>query len=112
MPQVAAWGEANKPRVLEFLALLDQELAHRRFAAGDQYSVADITGLIALDFMQGGQAVGPGGIHPCGRWHVELGVTAERQGMIRCLVLSLCKNCLFADAITPHPNAAVRHTNL
>jgi len=52
VPQVAAWGEANKPRVLEFLAILDQTLADRRFAAGDKYSVADITGVVALDFVR------------------------------------------------------------
>ena len=27
VPQVPAWAEANKPRVMDFLALLDRELA-------------------------------------------------------------------------------------
>jgi glutathione S-transferase len=72
VPQVAAWGEANKPRVLEFLALLDLELAHRRFAAGDRYSVADITGLIALEFMRAAKLQVPAEFTHVGRWHVEL----------------------------------------
>src|SRR3954462_15460099 len=42
VPQVPAWAEANKPRVADFLDVLDRELAGRPFAAGDQFSVADI----------------------------------------------------------------------
>src|SRR5690606_13314149 len=52
VPQVPEWGEANKPRAVEFLHLLDTELAGREFVAGDAYSVADITGMIAIDFMK------------------------------------------------------------
>lgn len=72
VPQVAAWGEANKPRVLEFLAILDRELRSRRFAAGDRYSVADITGLIALDFMRAAKLSVPPEFTHVGRWHAEL----------------------------------------
>ncbi|PLP57517.1 glutathione S-transferase [Mesorhizobium loti] len=52
VPQVPEWGEANKPKAVEFLRLLDKELAEREFTAGDSYSVADITGLVAVDFMK------------------------------------------------------------
>ena len=52
IPQVPEWGEANKPKAIDFLALLDGELASREFAAGDAYSIADITGLVAIDFMK------------------------------------------------------------
>jgi glutathione S-transferase len=52
VPQVPEWGEANKPKAIEFLHFLDRELADREFAAGDAYSIADITGLIAVDFMK------------------------------------------------------------
>ncbi|MFZ5690711.1 MAG: glutathione S-transferase [Pseudomonadota bacterium] len=72
VPQIPAWGEANKPRALEFLALLDRELAGRRFAAGDRYSVADITGLVALDFMRAAKLSVPPEFTHVGRWHVEL----------------------------------------
>jgi glutathione S-transferase len=72
VPQVAAWGEANKPRVLEFLAILDQELSGRRFAASDRYSVADITGLIAVDFMRAAKLSVPPEYTHIGRWHAEL----------------------------------------
>lgn len=72
VPQVAAWGEANKPRVIEFLAILDLELGHRRFAAGDRYSVADITGLVALDFLRAAKLSVPPEFTHVGRWHAEL----------------------------------------
>jgi glutathione S-transferase len=51
-PQVKEWGEANKPRALSFLQHLDGELAKRGFITGDAYSVADITAMIAVDFMR------------------------------------------------------------
>ena len=51
VPQVAAWGEANKPKVDAALVILDQQLALNPFVAGADYSVADITALVALDFM-------------------------------------------------------------
>src|SRR5499425_150682 len=52
VPQVPAWAEANKPRVAEFLHVLNDALHDRPFIAGDRYSVADITGLVAVDFMK------------------------------------------------------------
>jgi glutathione S-transferase len=52
VPQVKEWGEANKPKVLEVLAFLDQELGQRPYIAGSDYSVADITALVAIDFMR------------------------------------------------------------
>src|SRR5439155_5109523 len=33
VPQVAAWGEANKPRVAEFLPILDRQLETRPYVA-------------------------------------------------------------------------------
>jgi glutathione S-transferase len=72
VPQVPAWAEANKPRVMEFLELLDRELADRAFAAGDRYSVADITGLVAIDFMKPAKLEVPASLGHVRRWHAEL----------------------------------------
>jgi glutathione S-transferase len=69
VPQVAAWGEANKPRVEAFLPVLDRQLAAGPFVCGAHYSVADITALVAIDFMKPAKlAVAPehGNI---ARWH-------------------------------------------
>ncbi|MEX0753437.1 MAG: glutathione binding-like protein, partial [Xanthobacteraceae bacterium] len=71
-PQVPAWAEANKPRVADFIAFLDGELKDRRFAAGDRYSVADITGLVAVDFMKPARLTVPEELKNLRRWHAEL----------------------------------------
>jgi glutathione S-transferase len=72
VPQVAEWGEANKPKVIEFLRFLDDELATREFAAGDAYSVADITGLIAIDLMKPARIQVPEELGNVIRWHTAL----------------------------------------
>jgi len=71
-PQVSAWGEANKPRVLEFLAIMDSELKNRRFIAGDNYSVADITAMIAVDFLKPAKLTVPENLVHVLRWHAEV----------------------------------------
>lgn len=72
VPQIAAWGEANKPKALAFLELLDGELAAREFAAGDAYSIADITGLIAIDFMKPARIVVPDELSHVRRWYAAV----------------------------------------
>jgi len=52
VPQVPAWGEANKAKVSAFLEFLNLELAERAFIAGDRFSVADITAIVTIDFMR------------------------------------------------------------
>jgi glutathione S-transferase len=72
VPQVPEWADANKPRIAEFLNFLDRELKHRRFVAGDHYSVADITGLVAVDFMKPARLAMPEGLTNVHRWHAEV----------------------------------------
>ena len=72
VPQVAEWGEANKPKALEFLVLLDAELALREFVAGDEFSIADITGLVAIDFMKPARITIPDELTNVIRWHNAL----------------------------------------
>jgi glutathione S-transferase len=69
VPQVAAWGEANKPRALECLAVLDEQLGKAPFVAGDDYSVADITALVALDFMRVARIQRPAELKNVERWY-------------------------------------------
>ena len=72
VPQVAAWGEANKPRAQEVLQFMDEELGKRRFVAGDDYSVADITALVAVDFARVARIQRPEGAKNLDRWHQEV----------------------------------------
>ncbi len=72
VPQVLAWAEANRPKVLDFLALLDRHLADHAFAAGDDFSIADITGLVALDFLKPARIAVPEDLAHVRRWHAAL----------------------------------------
>jgi glutathione S-transferase len=72
VPQVPAWAEANKPRVMDFLALLDGELGKHRYVAGDRYTVADITGMIAVDFMKPAKLAVPEELNNIKRWHEDV----------------------------------------
>ncbi len=72
VPQLPEWGEANKPKVLDFLVLLDAELALREFAAGDDFSIADITGMVAIDFMKPVRIAVPQELTNVIRWHRAL----------------------------------------
>jgi len=74
-PQVKEWGEANRPRALSFLEFLDGELAKRSFVAGDSYSVADITAMIAVDFMRVSKMAVPDALTHLRRWYTAV---AER----------------------------------
>jgi glutathione S-transferase len=72
VPQLPEWGEVSKARALEFLVLLDAELALREFAAGDEFSIADITGLVAMDFMKPARIAVPPDFVNVIRWHRAL----------------------------------------
>ena len=75
--QVPEWGEANKPRVLDFLALLNRELKDRLFIAGDHYSIADITALVAVDFMRPARLPMPEEFINIRRWHAQVSERAS-----------------------------------
>jgi glutathione S-transferase len=68
-PQVAEWGEANKPRVFDFLKLLDRELKDRPYLAGADFTVADITALVAVDFMRVSKMTVPDEFTNVRRWY-------------------------------------------
>ena len=55
LPQAPEYGEIAKGIALARLAWLDGELAGRAFVAGDDYTIADITALVGIDF---GRVVG------------------------------------------------------
>lgn len=69
VPQIPAWGEANKPKAVEFLRFLDGELDGREFIAGGSYTIADITGLIAIDFMKPARIQVPPDCTHVQRWY-------------------------------------------
>ena len=64
--------DANKLRIIEFLRVLDRELKDRRFVTGDTFTVADITGLVSVDFMKPAKLAVPDELVNLKRWHAEV----------------------------------------
>jgi glutathione S-transferase len=71
-PQIPQLVELNRPKALAFARLLDSELANRRFLAGDQFSIADITALVAADFARPARIAFPGDLVHFARWKDEV----------------------------------------
>ena len=71
-PQFKEFGEANKPRAVEVAKVMDAQLASHKFIAGDAYSIADITGMIAVDFMRAARIPLPPELKHVARWHGEV----------------------------------------
>ena len=78
-PQVKEWAEANRPRVLNVLSWLDKELAGRRYIAGDEYTIADITALVGVDFMKPARIERPDALKNLARWYEEVSSRPSAQ---------------------------------
>lgn len=71
-PQIPAWSEANKPRVLSFLKILNEHLRGRYFICAEKFTVADITALVAIDFLRPARLTIPEEMIHILRWHREV----------------------------------------
>ncbi|ATU91242.1 glutathione S-transferase [Phyllobacterium zundukense] len=69
IPQVPAWGEANRPKAAAFMKIMDDQLATNEFIAGSTYSIADITLLVAIDFLKPARITLPDELVHLRRWH-------------------------------------------
>jgi glutathione S-transferase len=72
VPQVTSWGEANRDKVESELTRLDRRLAESSFIAGESYSIADITALVAIDFMKPAKLAAPESHSHVMRWYREV----------------------------------------
>ena len=71
-PQIPQLAERGANRVRQFLVTLDARLADRPFVAGDRFSIADITAVVAVDFARIVR-IRPDDSHPhLQRWHAEI----------------------------------------
>ena len=68
VPQIAEWGEANRPKAIEQMRFLDAELANRAYIAGERFTIADITAMIALDFCKAARIDIPDDLPNLARW--------------------------------------------
>ena len=71
-PQIPDWAAANRPRVLKAMSIVDETLRDRPFIAGERFTVADITGLVALDFAKSARIAIPPELVHLNRWHGAL----------------------------------------
>lgn len=72
MPQVREWGEANKAKADAELRHLDKRLAETPYIAGGTFTIADITALVAIDFMKPARLVVPADLMNLKRWYGEI----------------------------------------
>jgi glutathione S-transferase len=80
VPQVAAWADANKPRVMKTLAWLDTELAERPYIGGDRFTVADITAFVAIGFMKPARLTVPDDHSNLCRWRDRIAARPAISG--------------------------------
>lgn len=71
-PQVAQWAEVNRPRVLRIWDFIDAELAGRPYIAGDSFTVADITAMVATDFTKPAKIERPESLENLARWYEQV----------------------------------------
>ncbi len=77
VPQVAEWGEVNKGRAIEAMRLFDRQLAANRFVAGADFSIADITAFVSVEFLKAARLSVPDDMKHLARWRDEV---AARPG--------------------------------
>ena len=78
-PQVPAWAEASRAKAMTAMRRFDAALASRRYLAGENFSVADITGLIALDFTKPARIVIPEELGNLRRWREDVAGRASAK---------------------------------
>ena len=77
-PQIAQLAQRGLVRVQDFIAMLDERLGGRDFVATEDFSIADITAVVAVDFARVVK-IKPGEQHPhLRRWRAAM---AERPSM-------------------------------
>ncbi|MGE0621677.1 MAG: glutathione S-transferase family protein [Pseudomonadales bacterium] len=71
--QIPAAKEASDKAVHAFYARMDRELGERPYQAGDRYTIADITGLVAVDFARSMVGLPPDpGLKNLWDWHARV----------------------------------------
>lgn len=70
--QLPEWGELNQPKAREFMEFLDSELASRPFIAGERFTIADITAIVAYQFLKPARIAYPEDLANLQRWQGEV----------------------------------------
>jgi glutathione S-transferase len=70
--QVPEYADAQRLNAEDGLNWLNDELASRRFIAGDEFTIADITAMIAVDFGRVSKIAIQPAQKNLARWHAEV----------------------------------------
>lgn len=71
-PQIGELGTVSQQRAREFIEFLDAELASRPFIAGDAFTIADISGVVAFQFLKPARIAFPEDLAHVSRWYREV----------------------------------------
>ncbi len=71
-PQLPQLAEHQRPRAQQMMRFLDGELAARRFIASDDFTIADITAIVAMDLTKLGRVDIPQDLPHLSRWRAEV----------------------------------------
>jgi glutathione S-transferase len=70
--QVPEYADVQRLNAEDGLKWLDEELANRRFVAGDNFTIADITAMVAIDFGRVSKIAIKPEQRNLARWHAEV----------------------------------------
>ncbi len=82
-PQLSEWGKLSSKTAQDNLDWLDGELEKRPFIAGERFSIADITALVAVDFARLARIEALEGRSHLSRWH---GAVSARPAIMKAAV--------------------------
>jgi len=71
-PQLPQLAELQRPRAQQMMRFLDRELASRRYIASDDFTIADITAIVAMDLTKLGRVEIPQDLPHLSRWRAEV----------------------------------------
>lgn len=71
-PQIPELADRGRKRVERFFRRLDDSLSETRFIAGDNYSIADITALVVVEFARWIKIAAPDDARNLSRWYEEV----------------------------------------
>jgi glutathione S-transferase len=75
--QIPALAERGRARVQHFFAWVDNRLADNEFICGPKFTIADISGMVAIDFAGWARLTPPEHMAHLRRWHA---VVSARPG--------------------------------
>ncbi len=71
-PQLPQFAETQRPRAIDAMRFLDGELARRPYAAGEDFTIADITAFVAIELTKLARVDIPDDLPHLARWRRDI----------------------------------------